>query len=99
MKEMTERFQKMEDDIMRVWSIVDDINLTLRMVDDSEVFANMSAEQADKLTNVLIGVKELSDYKVQLMWDNYVLLLRDYYKYYGNHDNKEYFGGTNNSKL
>lgn len=89
MKEMTERFQRMEDDIMRVWSIVDDIDLTLRMVDDSEVFADMSAEQADKLTNILIGVKELSDYKVQLMWDNYVLLLRDYYKYYRNHDNEE----------
>jgi hypothetical protein len=81
--------QKLEDDIMRVWGITDDLSLILQMIGDDEFFGDLPAKHADKLMNILIGVKEMSDYKLNLLWDNYELSLRDYYKYKRTHDNKE----------
>ena len=81
--------QKMEDDIMRVWGIMDDLELILDMIGEDEFFGDLPAKHADKLCNILIGVKEMSDYKLNLLWDNYEVSLRDYYKYKRTHDNKE----------
>lgn len=81
--------QKLEDDIMKSWGIVDDLDLLLNYVGDDPFFSGMKAEHQDKLMNILIGVKEMSDIKFQNMWTTYQSVVKDYYKYKRIHDNEE----------
>ena len=66
---------------MRAWSITDDIDDVLKFVGDDPFFMGMTAEHQDKLMNLLIGIKELSDVKVSHAWQDFERVNDDYYKY------------------
>lgn len=81
--------QKLEEDIMKSWGIVDELDTLIKYVGDDPFFIGMNPEHQDKLINILIGVKEMSDVKFQLMWSTFEHTLEEYYKYKGSRDTEE----------
>ena len=81
--------QQLEDDIMKAWGVVDEIDLLIKHFGDHPRFEGLSAEASDEMMNVLIGVKELYSIKFENMWTTYELVVKDFYKYKRIHDNEE----------
>lgn len=81
--------QRLEDDIMKAWGVVDELDLLIKHFGDHPRFEGLSAEANDEMINVLIGVKELYSIKFENMWTTYELVVKDFYKYKRIHDNEE----------
>lgn len=71
----------MEDKIMRVWTLVEDLETLTKYVGDDPYFDGMDAHKQDRLLNVLIGVRELADMRMQDLWEDFEGFIGDYYKY------------------
>lgn len=71
--------QKLEEDLMRAWTVVDDIDNLITFVGDDPFFKGMVAKHQDKLMNLLIGIKELSDVKMKAAWISFEKLTEEYY--------------------
>lgn len=56
--------KRLEKDLLRTKSIVDDIDDVLKYVGDDPFFEGLTAEQEDKLMNLLIGIQSLADIKI-----------------------------------
>ena len=66
----------LEEKIMRSWTVVDDIDSVLRYVDNLP----LAAEHADKIGNLLLGTKELTDLRFQEMWEEFESVCREYHR-------------------
>tara|TARA_Y100000389_G_C17185646_1_gene376238 strand:- start:127 stop:405 length:279 start_codon:yes stop_codon:yes gene_type:complete len=66
----------LEDKIMRSWDVVEDVNSVLRYVDDLPI----AAEHADKIGNLLLGIKELTDLRFQETWEEFVSVCEEYHR-------------------
>lgn len=72
--------QKLESSIIRAWTVVDDIDDVLKCVGDDPFFIGMKADHQDKLINLLIGIKELAEVKMNRVWVDFEVINEDYYK-------------------
>jgi len=71
--------QRLEEDLTRVWSVTEDIDDVLKFVGDDPFFEGLTAEHQDKLMNLLIGIKELSNVKMQAAWNSFEKVTKEYY--------------------
>ena len=78
---MTSKIQKVETEIMDCWRVVDDIDLLFKYFGDDEFFIGMKAHHADKIMNLMLGVKELYSVRFERLWRAYEESLTDYYEY------------------
>lgn len=60
---------KLEDKIMACWGVVDDLDSCLEYIIDHPDFEGMSDAHADKIFNIVNGVKSLYDVKFNTMWE------------------------------
>jgi len=75
MKEGKDRFD-LEDDIMRCWNVTEDLDMVLERVLDSPKFKDMPPELADKIANLLIGMKELYEMRFERLWETFDLMIK-----------------------
>ena len=66
----------LEEKIMRCWTVVDDVDSVLRYVDNLPI----AAEHADKIGNLLLGTKELTDLRFQEMWEEFEAVCGEYHR-------------------
>jgi hypothetical protein len=78
---MTNKIQKVETEIMDCWRVVDDVDVLLQYFGDDEFFTGMKPEHADKIMNLMLGVKELYSVKFERLWRAYEESLGEYYDY------------------
>ncbi len=71
--------QRLEEDLTRVWSVTEDIDDVLKFVGEDPFFEGLTAEHQDKLMNLLIGIKELSNVKMQAAWNSFEKVTKEYY--------------------
>jgi len=64
-----------ETDIMSAWNVIEDIKFISELILESDDFNDMSPQQKDKLTNMLIGMEHLYNYRFNRLFDNYTKLL------------------------
>jgi len=64
-----------ETDIMSAWNVIEDIKFISELILESDDFNDMSPQQKDKLTNMLIGMEQLYNYRFNRLFDNYTKLL------------------------
>jgi hypothetical protein len=67
----------LEDQIMKCWHVVEDVNDLYEHIGDSSEFAAMPPKYVDKVMNKLLGVKELYDMRFQKLWDVFEVMLKD----------------------
>ena len=78
---MTNKLQKVETEIMDCWRVVDDVDVLLEYFGDDEFFIGMNAVHADKIMNLMLGVKELYSVRFERLWRAYEESLGEYYSY------------------
>jgi len=64
-----------ETDIMSAWNIVEDIKFISELILEDDDFIDMPSKQKDKLTNMLIGMEHLYNYRFNKLFDDYTKLL------------------------
>ena len=64
-----------ETDIMSAWNIVEDIKFISELILEDYDFIDMPSKQKDKLTNMLIGLECLYNYRFNKLFDDYTKLL------------------------
>lgn len=67
----------LEEQIMKCWNVVDDVNDLYEHIGDSSEFVDMPPKYVDKVMNKLLGVKELYDMRFQKLWDVFDNMLKD----------------------
>ena len=67
---MKDRFD-LEHDIMNCWSVVDDVDLLMETIMDNPKFDDISPETCDRISNSLIGIKELYAMRFEKLWDTF----------------------------
>ena len=76
MKEGKDRFD-LEEDIMKCWNVTEDLDMVLERVLDSPKFKNIPPELADKIANILIGMKELYEMRFERLWETFESMIKD----------------------
>ena len=66
-----------ETDIMSAWNIVEDIKFISELILEDDDFIDMPSKQKDKLTNMLIGLECLYNYRFNKLFDDYTKLLNE----------------------
>ena len=67
---MKDRFN-LEADIMSAWGVTDDVDMLMESIVDSERFRDMPPHMVDKISNALLGIKELYDMKFERLWNTF----------------------------
>lgn len=73
---MSDRFD-LEQNIMECWNVVEDIDLLYTNILDNPKF-DMTPETADKVANLLLGVKELYQLRFERLWNNFEECVNDF---------------------
>lgn len=68
---MTKDRFDLETDIMQAWSSVEDIDLIYHYIGDSEFFSGMKPEHSDKIANLLLGLKEMQELRMNKLWETF----------------------------
>tara|TARA_R110000796_G_scaffold28691_5_gene78233 strand:- start:313 stop:693 length:381 start_codon:yes stop_codon:yes gene_type:complete len=66
---MKDRFN-LENEIMDCWGVVEDLDTIIESL-DSEFYVGIKPEHADRLANILIGVRYLYDTKFEQMFKTF----------------------------
>ena len=64
-----------EKDIMSAWNVIEDIKFISELILEDDDFIDMPPKQKDKLTNMLIGLEYLYNYRFNKLFDDYTKLL------------------------
>ena len=64
-----------EKDIMSAWNVIEDIKFISELILEDDDFIDMPSKQKDKLTNMLIGMEHLYNYRFNKLFDDYTKLL------------------------
>lgn len=64
-----------ETDIMSAWNVIEDIKFISELILEDDDFIDMPSKQKDKLTNMLIGLEYLYNYRFNKLFDDYTKLL------------------------
>lgn len=66
-----------ETDIMSAWNVIEDIKFISELILEDDDFIDMPPKQKDKLTNMLIGMEHLYNYRFNKLFDDYTKLLAE----------------------
>ena len=77
---MSDNIFKLEQEIMNCWNVVEDIDLLFKYFGDHEDFAGMKGEHADKIMNLMIGLRELYSVKFNNMFSTFEDVCSEYHK-------------------
>lgn len=66
-----------EKDIMSAWNVIEDIKFISELILEDDDFSEMPSKQKDKLTNMLIGLEYLYNYRFNKLFDDYSKLLTE----------------------
>lgn len=61
----------LEQDIMNCWNMVDDVKDAASYIVDNESFKDLSAEHADKIMNLLMGIHSVYSMRFEKLWNNF----------------------------
>lgn len=75
MSTVKDRFD-LENEIHKCWNITEDLDMVIERILDSPSFDGIPAELADKIANLLIGMKELYDMRFETLWETFELMLK-----------------------
>ena len=64
-----------ETDIMSAWNVIEDIKFISELILEYDDFIDMPSKQKDKLTNMLIGMEHLYNYRFNKLFDDFTKLL------------------------
>jgi hypothetical protein len=64
-------FYDLEQEIMKCWNIVEDIELLREYFSDNSDFEGMDPKQSDKIDNHMMGVKELYVLRFNRLFEMY----------------------------
>ena len=78
---MSDNIHKLEQEMMACWNVVDDIDLLFKYFGDHEDFAGMQAGHADKIMNLMIGLRELYSVKFNNMFSTFEVVCGEYHGY------------------
>lgn len=67
----------LEEQIMKCWNVVDDVNDLYEHIGDSSEFVDIPPKYVDKVMNKLLGVKELYDMRFQKLWEVFDHMIKD----------------------
>lgn len=67
---MKDRFD-LEQHIMECWNVTSDVDMLLEAILDSPRFSDMPAEYADRISNMLLGMKELYEMRFERLWSTF----------------------------
>ena len=67
---MKDRFD-LEQDITNAWYVTTDIDMLMESIVDSERFRDMPPHMVDKVSNALLGIKELYDMRFERLWNTF----------------------------
>ena len=73
---MKNRFN-LEQEIMKCWSILDDVELLAEVLMDSPRFSDMKPEHVDKLHNKLSGIHELYELRFNKLWETFEACVKE----------------------
>ena len=63
--------QDLEQEIMKCWNVVEDIDTIYKYIGDDPFFQTMEANHVDKLMNLMLGLKELYNVKFDHLFSTY----------------------------
>ena len=66
-----------ETDIISAWNVIEDIKFISELILEDDDFSGMPSKQKDKLTNMLIGMEHLYNYRFNKLFDDYTKLLAE----------------------
>ena len=66
----------LENEINKCWNITEDLDMVIERILDSPSFEGMPAELADKIDNLLIGMKELYDMRFETLWETFEIMIK-----------------------
>lgn len=70
----------LEQEIMNCWGVVDDIDLLYKYFGDDEFFTDMKGEHADKIMNLMGGLKDMYQIKFDVMFRTFEKVCHEYHK-------------------
>ena len=62
---------ELEQDIMNCWNVVDDVKDAASYIGDNELFVDLSAENTDKILNLLLGIQSVYQMRFEKMWNSF----------------------------
>lgn len=65
----------LEQDIMASWQTANDIELAYKYIGDDEFFQGMDSKHADKIANILLGIHEMHELRMNQLWNTFESLL------------------------
>ena len=72
---------ELEQQILDCWHVVDDLNILFESICDHPDFAGMDAKHEDKISNMLLGMKELYQLKFERCFATYEKLLKEQHEH------------------
>lgn len=78
----------LEQKIMNAWNVVDDVDDVYKYVGDDPFFKGMDPKHADKIMNLLLGIKEMYNLRFESLWRDFEDVCRDFHKY------RKFYEGT-----
>lgn len=76
---MSDKIFDLEQEIMQVWSVVDDIDMLYTYLGSDTKFKDMSVEAKDEMMNLLLGLKSLYGVKFERMFKTFEVVCREYH--------------------
>jgi len=71
----------LEQEIMKCWSICDDIEVVTKHFVDSPDWEGMDGKLCDALMNKYLGIKELYEVKFDRLWHTFEEVCKEYHQY------------------
>ena len=73
---MTDKIFDLEQDIMASWQTANDIELAYKYISDDVFFQGMDSKHADKIANILLGLNELHELRMNQLWNTFETLIQ-----------------------
>lgn len=71
MREEIDRF-KLEQQILSAWNVCEDIEIVINMMDGADI----DPKDNDRISNILIGLKELYNVKFDQLFNTFEILIK-----------------------
>lgn len=68
---------ELEQDIINCWHVTDDIQMLFENICDDSFFTGMDPAHADKISNILLGMRELYNMRFERCFANFEKLLNE----------------------
>jgi hypothetical protein len=69
----------LEQSIMQAWGTVDDIDMIYKFIGDDEFFQGMQPKHADKIANLLLGIQQLHELRMNKLWADFEENIKENY--------------------